>query len=208
VNNFTVVVTAEDGTPRNYTIALTREPAPLSNDAALSSLGVSAGTLSPAFNAGTTSYAATVPYSVESITITATANDAKAAVSGAGVKALNVGVNNFTVAVTAEDGTPRNYTIAVTREQIPQAGTDLELLRRIAADLQSAKKGFDDLKYVDLVLEGRTLKLVTGDTEIILATNVNNKNVSGEVDLGDGYRLVYDIKGNGSNVKEFTIIQK
>jgi hypothetical protein len=208
VNNFTVVITAEDGTLRNYTIAVTREPAPLSNDATLANLGVSAGTLSPAFNANTTSYAVTVPYSVESITITATANDAKAAVSGTGVKALNVGVNNFTVVVTAEDGTKKTYTVNVTREQIPQAGTDLELLRRITADLQNAKKGFDDLKYVDLVLEGKTLKLVVGNTEIILATNVNNKNVSGEVDLGNGYRLVYDIKGNGSNVKEFTIIHK
>ena len=35
----------------------------------------------------------------------------------------------------------------------------------------------------------------------------NNANVDGSCDLG-AYTLVYDIKGNGSNVKEFRIVIK
>jgi len=49
-----------------------------------------------------------------------------------------------------------------------------------------------------LVIEGR---------EFILATNVNNRNVSGRIVLPDGSgTLIFDIKGNGSNIKEFRIV--
>ena len=44
--------------------------------------------------------------------------------------------------------------------------------------------------------------------EFILSTNANNRNISGEIYLGDGYYLVFDIKGNGSNIKNFSIIKK
>jgi hypothetical protein len=36
----------------------------------------------------------------------------------------------------------------------------------------------------------------------------NNANLDGTVDVGNGYFLVYDIKGNGSNIKAFYIIKK
>jgi hypothetical protein len=36
----------------------------------------------------------------------------------------------------------------------------------------------------------------------------NNANLAGTVDIGNGYSLVYDIKGNGSNIKTFYIIKK
>ena len=35
----------------------------------------------------------------------------------------------------------------------------------------------------------------------------NNANIDGRYDLGK-YTLVYDIKGNGSNIKEFRIVMK
>ena len=52
-----------------------------------------------------------------------------------------------------------------------------------------------------------TLTLVLpGLDPIVLATNVNNRNVEGQIDLGDGYILIFDIKGNGSNIKKFEIV--
>ena len=53
-----------------------------------------------------------------------------------------------------------------------------------------------------------TLTLVLDGREIVLATRVNNRNVAGEIDLGDGFFLKVDIKGNGSNIKVFEIIKK
>jgi DNA-directed RNA polymerase subunit RPC12/RpoP len=94
-------------------------------------------------------------------------------------------------------------------EPIPKPGTTIaELLQSITRDVLSAKKGFDDLNNVNLVLTGKTLTLVVDGREIVLSTNANNKNQSGQIDLGDGYNLVFDIKGNGSNVKEFSVIKK
>ena len=59
-----------------------------------------------------------------------------------------------------------------------------------------------------LSLSGGVMKLVVGDMEFILKTDANNLNQQGEIDLGDGYFLVFDITGNGSNIKDFTIVKR
>ena len=122
VNTFTVTVTAENGSTASYTVTITRAGAAASTDATLKSLFLSSGTLAPAFDQATTSYTANVDNSVSNVTITATANDTKANVAGAGVKTLNVGDNPFTVTVTAEDGTPKSYTITITRAAAATTG--------------------------------------------------------------------------------------
>ena len=91
-------------------------PAPKSNDNNLTNLTVSSGTLSPAFNKDTTVYTVTVPNEVTSITVTPTKSNSKATVSGTLTKELAEGENTITVTVTAEDGTPKTYTVKVTRE--------------------------------------------------------------------------------------------
>ena len=114
-NPFDIVVTAEDGTTtKTYTVTVTRAA---SNDATLSSLTVSTGTLTPVFNTNTISYTVAVSNNVESITINAAATHANATVTGAGEKTLNVGENPFDIVVTAEDGTTtKTYTVTVTRD--------------------------------------------------------------------------------------------
>jgi hypothetical protein len=88
-----------------------------SNDATLASLSLSEGTLSPAFNANTASYTASVPYSVSSISVSASPHHAGGTVAGTGEQPLNVGSNPITITVTAKDGeTQKTYTITVTRE--------------------------------------------------------------------------------------------
>ena len=201
----TVTVTVsymEDGVTEIATFTVTVNAKPLSSIATLSSLSVSAGTLTPTFDPETTSYTVTVTNSVSSITITATATDAKATVSGAGTKTLAVGANSFNIVVTAENGTTKTYTVVVTREA-PSDISDAEFLRERAADILKNGLSKDNLR-----LEGKTLTLVIDGREFVLSTNANNRNISGEIYLGDGYYLVFDFKGNGSNVKDFRIIRK
>jgi len=64
------------------------------------------------------------------------------------------------------------------------------------------------LKPGQLPLIGHTLRLVLDGVDIVLSESANNRNISGEVDLGDGYFLIFDIKGNGSNVREFEVIKR
>ncbi|MFN0130340.1 MAG: cadherin-like beta sandwich domain-containing protein [Verrucomicrobiales bacterium] len=95
-------------------------------DANLADLVLSAGTLSPAFAAATTSYMASVSATTASVTVTPITADATATVqvngvpvasgSASGAIALSVGSNLLTIAVTAEDGvTTKTYTVNVTR---------------------------------------------------------------------------------------------
>ena len=106
-------------------LALTEEVA--STDATLSALALSGVTLSPAFDADTETYTASVANSVATTTVTAMATDAGATVavtpstdadavtSGHQVN-LGVGPTTITATVTAEDGmTTKTYTVVVTR---------------------------------------------------------------------------------------------
>ncbi|WP_337966084.1 MBG domain-containing protein [uncultured Flavobacterium sp.] len=98
----------------------------LSNVATLSDLAISQGTLTPVFATGTTTYIATVPNAITSLTVTPTTTDSNATVKVNGVTvtsgnpsgavALAVGPNIITTVVTAQDGTTIDtYTITVTR---------------------------------------------------------------------------------------------
>ncbi len=123
-NVISVVVTAQDAvTTKSYIITATRAP---SGIATLSSLTLSAGSLTPAFAPGTVSYTADIPNTVSSVAITPTTTQAAATVNVNGVPVMSgsasanlpmaVGANIITVAVTAQDGTTvQTYTITVTR---------------------------------------------------------------------------------------------
>jgi len=144
-NTITTTVTAQDGiTTNSYSINVTRAA---SSDATLSSLAISAGTLSPAFASGTTSYTASVSNSISTITVTPTTNDPTATVAVNGVTVgsgtasagipLTVGTNTITTTVTAQDGVTTNtYSINVTRA--PSSDATLSSLAMSAGTLSPA----------------------------------------------------------------------
>ena len=126
-NTINIVVTAPDSsTMQSYSITVTRAALGASNDADLSALTISSGTLSPVFASGTTSYTVTVGYSVANLTVTPTVNQdaATVTVNGTAVNSgvasnaitLNEGTNTINIEVTAEDvATTQTYSITVTR---------------------------------------------------------------------------------------------
>ena len=130
-DTLTTVVTAQDGsTRRTYTVVVARA---ISVNADLSNLVLSAGAISPAFNPGTTAYAATVPDPVDSVVVTPTAAGVGATItvngaevgsgSASGAIALAVGEDTLTTVVTAQDGSARkSYTVVVTRLPSGNAG--------------------------------------------------------------------------------------
>jgi len=91
-NSFDIVVTAENGTKKTYTIKITR-PDTRSTDNTLTSL--SASPLDLGFGKNKTSYVFTVENNISSINIVAKANDSKASVTGTGTKTLNDYANVF-----------------------------------------------------------------------------------------------------------------
>ena len=89
------------------------------NDATLSNIELSSGSLNETFDSDTIQYTANVDSSVDKISIQATANDGNAILGGTGlVSELNLiyGTNTFNIEVTAEDGkTKKTYTVEVRR---------------------------------------------------------------------------------------------
>ena len=122
------------------TITITSEDVTVSANANLSALTAATSTsatgafspltLSPAFDAATTAYSATVANNITHAKLTPTVADtgkATVTVNGtavndgaaSGALSLNVGANTLTVQVTAEDTTTKNYIVTITREGIP-----------------------------------------------------------------------------------------
>ena len=90
------------------------------------------------------------------------------------------------------------------QEVYPVPGNETaETLSRLAPSI--LKNG---LSTDNLPLTGKVLRLVVERVDLILSANANNRNIEGEVALGDGYFLAFDIKGNGSNVKIFDVIDR
>ncbi|MGR3913457.1 MAG: cadherin-like beta sandwich domain-containing protein [Gammaproteobacteria bacterium] len=128
-----VVVTAQDGTTKTYTVTVTRA---LPDDAALAGLALSGGaTLSRRFEADIISYTASVANRVSAVRVTPTVNQADATVTvdgsavGDGEQSAEIllQVNTpkaIVVVVTAQDGiATKTYTVTVTR--LPSANADL-----------------------------------------------------------------------------------
>jgi len=128
--------------PTNYTItaintagssSATINIGVVSTDAALSSMILSNGTLSPTFCSCTGNYTASVANAVSSITLTPTVNQVNATVTvngipvtsgtASGAISLAVGTNIIRTVVTAQNGSTNTYTVTVTRA----ASTDATL---------------------------------------------------------------------------------
>jgi hypothetical protein len=115
--------TPNDSTPNAGAAYILGGLGPIDN-ANLSALTLSSGTLSPVFASGTTSYSASVGNATSSITVTPTKADANATVTVNGASpstpvALNVGANVISLLVTAQDGTTtKTYTVTITRAAV------------------------------------------------------------------------------------------
>lgn len=108
-----IVVTGQAGNTKTYTVIIQKSE---STNALLKALTIFPGELLPLFNANINAYSATVATEVEQVEITAVAASSTALVTGAGVKSLEVGVNQFDIVVTSTSGSVGVYDVDITRE--------------------------------------------------------------------------------------------
>ncbi len=135
---------AQNGTPGvEYTVNVSFE-AP-SRDATLMDLladGARVNGFTPTDQGGTYTLA-TRNNSTTTINLAATVNDPKASVSGVGNFPLQVGLNSFTVTVTAQDGSILNYIINVTRDYPLPYLTNLEVVGEQLLDASDVSTTFN-----------------------------------------------------------------
>ena len=123
------IIAATLGTPHCLRITTTQFNEALQRmDATLSGLTLSAGTLEPTFDSGTTSYTASVANSVTRVTVTPTAGSNSALVRVNGTIAVATidleppgTATPITIVVTAATNAMMTYTVDVTRAAVPAA---------------------------------------------------------------------------------------
>jgi alpha-tubulin suppressor-like RCC1 family protein len=209
-NTFTVVVTAEDPLfATSYTITVTRP----SSVATLTALAVSSGTLSPVFASATTSYTASVPYPITSVTVAATVSNANATIrvngtavpSGAASAAISLsgGPNVLSIVITAQDGiTTKSYTVVVTRQIPVQANFTSASMIAVTAGSYSAtdKMVILSLDFVPPV--GTPLTIVKNTGLGFITGRFTNLAQGGVVTLpynNNTYRFVANYNGGSGN---------
>lgn len=170
LNTIDVIITAEDGTSKIYTLKITREQSS-NNDLAL--LSTLEGLLSPAFTKENTNYTMQVPYEIKELTITAVAEDANAEVHVEGNSDFVVGDSNMVyIPVTAEDGTTKTYQIKVTR--LPQANNFLTSLTVTSKEGRnyplSPVFNKNTLNYTIEIDEADSRLTIDGEKEVVSST--------------------------------------
>ncbi|WKY48998.1 cadherin-like beta sandwich domain-containing protein [Eubacteriaceae bacterium ES3] len=131
-NMIPIVVTAQDSSQKSYIISVNGTV----SVADLASLSLNTGSLSPAFEAGTTTYYANVGSDIDEITLTASASDEKAIMLLDGVILsqgasktipLSVGDNEVELMVIAQDASTQTYSLTINRGDSDATLSDLSL---------------------------------------------------------------------------------
>ncbi|MGR3915046.1 MAG: cadherin-like beta sandwich domain-containing protein [Gammaproteobacteria bacterium] len=137
-NTLDIIVTAENGAQRIYTLIITRTPR--SSDSTLQDLELSAGALEPPFAPGIRTYDVTIQAFRAGTTLTATVNHPLATLRFEGAPATSGqatasqplasgSVTTFTFEVTAEDQTTTTYVVRVRRpRRLASLDADLSAL--------------------------------------------------------------------------------
>lgn len=168
-------------------------PAPtVSSNANLSSLYVSAGSLSPAFSPSVTSYTVYVDKSETVCLISADTQDSDATIDVTGSKDLIIGRNVRSVVVTAPSGKTKTYTITIYR------GEDSSSNENDQDDDKDEDKDEDKKPKEDIKVE-------IGDVTYIIEENIKSEDVPDEFRLVVGKFEGKDIPLIKDNDLKFTL---
>jgi hypothetical protein len=187
----TIVVTVTGNTVETTTITINRAP---SDNADLADLGLSAGTLTPAFSPGTVDYSATVNNATTQITVIPTLADPNATVTvnGSAVASgqpslpigLPIGPTSIEIDVTAEDG----VTVKTTTVKVSRTATIGGTVSGLAGSgLVLQNKGGDDLEILaDGSFQFGTELFVTDSYAVTVASQPRDPTQYCSVALGFG----------------------
>lgn len=174
---------------------------PPSENANLSSLSVSGCNIG--FNGGT-SYSCNVDSNVGSVSVSASAQDGGARVSGTGNKSLSYGGNRINITVTAPAGNTKTYTINVNRKDDRSSNNNLDSL---SVSDGSLSPGFNSntTEYsisVPFSVTSLNIKYKASDSKSKVSVNNNNleaeatTNVTITVTAENGSSKTYTIKAS------------
>lgn len=196
-NQIQVIVTAEDGTPRTYTVNVYRE---YSNNANLISLSVNSEMLyTPVFDKDTLNYSLVVENDIKEISVVGIAEDSKATVKGNGTYQLNVLENTIFIEVTAENGDKKTYTLVVNRKKSSNANLSMLIVKESVLDPAFNKN-----------IEEYTLKVLEDVTSLTIFPTLEDKNAHYEISGNENFeigenRVVIKVIAEDGTEKEYIL---
>lgn len=204
-NAIQVVVTAENGNKKTYTVNINRKD-DRSNNNNLASLTVSNGTLNPGFSKSTVNYTMEVPYDVSKLDLSAKAEDSKATVNINNPELVAEETTDVTVTVTAENGSSKTYTISVKRGKDPnKALSDNNYLASLTVDIGILSPVFDKEKtnyavYLPFEVTEINIEAIVEDTKYATIK------VEGDSKLNIGNNLFkYTVTAEDGSTRTYTV---
>jgi len=217
-NIFNIVVVAENGSKKTYTLVVNKEDSRNSNNY-LNSLSVSEGKID--FDKNITNYTLKLEHNINEITINAVAEDSKSSISGLGKKELVDYVNEFKIIVTAENGSSKTYTLKILRkDSLGNYGklSDDASVKDITIDNYDFK--FDkDIKKYNIIVENINeikINVIPNDqnatVDVINNTNLkvglNEVKVKVTAENGNLNEYLFNVYKIGEETKEEINIKK
>lgn len=203
LNVFDLVVTAENGSKKTYTVKINRNDN-RSSDNTLASLTVSKGKID--FDKNRLNYNIIVDNNVDEIKVSAKANDSKAKVVGAGAYALKVYGNTIYIEVIAENGSKKTYVLKVVRKdengnvgELSSVNT-LESLVVSGYDIEFNKD--KDVYYLDVAKNVDKVEVIAKSTDEKATVTINNPE---KLALGDN-TIIIDVTAENGTTKTYKII--
>lgn len=194
---FDVVVTSEAGNKTTYSIIVTKVYV-ASSDSTLKNLSIEGGVLEPEFSSDVTSYKLTLDK--EEVVINAEASNAKAKVTGTGKQPLNYGNNEFTILVTAEDGSTKSYLININK---PETRNSNAYLKELTINGEKINFEKDILEYTYTVGNSVTELNIVATPEL----ETSKVTITGGKDLAVGKNeVIILVTAEDESTKEYKLI--
>ena len=199
-NIINVVVTAEDGSKKTYTLRITRKDNRSTNNY-LKSLSLSCGNLN--FNKNINNYNIEVDGDISKVIITASLEDSKAKfVNSFGPRSvnLNYGTNKVLIKVLSENEIEKVYTLNITRKDNRSSDTSLKSIT-----ISSGKINFNKDKLSYNVNVNNNIKKIKITAEANNSKSLVEIEGSQQLEVGENIFIIKVIAENG-NIQEYKIV--
>lgn len=198
-NILNVVVTAEDGSKKTYTITMVRNDN-RNNDNTLKKLTISSGSIS--FDKNVTNYSVLVDGSVNNVSVTGIVNNNLSKINYSPSSSIELSpgeMKSIVITVTAENGTTKSYTVNITRKDTRSANNNLSKLEIKNQKLNFKKNAYTYILEVENDISSVIINATPEDTRAKV-TGVGN------TPLKEGSNLIYvTVTAENGSKKTYTI---